>query len=398
MPVALFALAIGAFGIGLTEFVVAGILPQIAEDFGVDIPRAGLMATIYALGVFVGAPILTVLGSRVPRKTMLVVLSIIFTLGNIVTALAPNLSVALAGRVLTAFNHGTFFGIGSIIAASLVARDRQARAIAFMFSGLTFANLFGVPAGTWLAQLYDWRLAFWLAAAIGVSTAVSVALLVPPIKAGKAIELKSELRAFVDPQVLLAMAITVFGPAAFFTSITYIAPMMIEVAGFTEGGVARIMILFGLGLAVGNWFGGRFADRSLFGTLFVTLAAQAAVLLIFWLGADNSVVACVSVFLMAAFGFATCSPIQKLVMDRAASAGAPTMAASVNIGMFNLGNAIGAYVGGVTIAAGLGLASPNWAGAVLSLIALGLAVIAWVLTPERSYKGRVAQRSECCDA
>lgn len=397
MPVALFALAIGAFGIGLTEFVVAGILPQIAGDFGVGIPQAGLMATIYALGVFVGAPILTVLGSRVPRKTMLVVLSIVFTLGNIATALAPNLTVALAGRVLTAFNHGTFFGIGSIIAASLVAKDRQASAIAFMFSGLTFANLFGVPAGTWLAQMYDWRLAFWLAAAIGVATVVSVALLVPPIKAGKAIELKSELRAFVDPQVLLAMAITVFGPAAFFTSITYIAPMMIEVAGFTEAGVAQIMILFGLGLAVGNWFGGRFADRSLFGTLFVTLAAQAAVLFIFWLKADNSAVACISVFLMAAFGFATCSPLQKLVMDRAASAGAPTMAASVNIGMFNLGNAIGAYVGGVTITAGLGIASPNWAGAVLSLIALGLAVIACALTPARGYKGHVANRSACCD-
>lgn len=377
MPVALFALAIGAFGIGLTEFVVAGILPQIAADFGVDIPTAGLMATTYALGVFVGAPILTVLGARVPRKTMLIGLALLFTLGNVLTAMAPSLPVALAGRVLTAFNHGTFFGIGSIIAASLVAKDKQASAIAFMFSGLTLANLFGVPAGTWLAQTYDWRLVFWLAAGIGIATVISVAVLVPRIEAGKAIALRPELRAFVDPQVLLAMGITVFGPAAFFTSITYIAPMMIEEAGFTDAGVAQLMILFGLGLAVGNWVGGRFADRSLFGTLFVTLAAQAAVLLVFWLNADNGIIASVSVFLMAAFGFATVSPIQKLVMDRASSAGAPTMAASVNIGMFNLGNAIGAWVGGATIAAGYGLASPNWAGAILSLVALGLAVIAW---------------------
>ena len=377
MPVALFALAIGAFGIGLTEFVVAGILPQIAADFGVDIPTAGLMATTYALGVFVGAPILTVLGARVPRKTMLIGLALLLTLGNVLTAMAPSLPVALAGRVLTAFNHGTFFGIGSIIAASLVAKDKQASAIAFMFSGLTLANLFGVPAGTWLAQTYDWRLVFWLAAGIGIATVISVAVLVPRIEAGKAIALRPELRAFVDPQVLLAMGITVFGPAAFFTSITYIAPMMIEEAGFTDAGVAQLMILFGLGLAVGNWVGGRFADRSLFGTLFVTLAAQAAVLLVFWLNADNGIIASVSVFLMAAFGFATVSPIQKLVMDRASSAGAPTMAASVNIGMFNLGNAIGAWVGGATIAAGYGLASPNWAGAILSLVALGLAVIAW---------------------
>ncbi|MFP1680987.1 MFS transporter [Alloalcanivorax sp. C16-1] len=377
MPAALFALAIGAFGIGLTEFVVAGILPQIATDFGVDIPSAGLMATTYALGVFVGAPILTVLGAKVPRKILLIGLALIFTLGNVITALAPTLPIALAGRILTAFNHGTFFGVGSIIAASLVARERQASAIAFMFSGLTIANLIGVPVGTWLAQAYDWRLVFWLIAGIGLVTVASVALLVPRIEAGKAIALKTELRAFVDPQVLLSMGITVFGPAAFFTSITYIAPMMIQEAGFSEGGVARLMILFGLGLAVGNWIGGRFADRSLFGTLFVTLAAQAAVLLVFWLGVQNGIVASASVFLMAAFGFATVSPIQKLVMDRANRAGAPTMAASVNIGMFNLGNALGAWLGGATIAAGFGLASPNWAGALLSLVALGLTVIAW---------------------
>jgi MFS transporter, DHA1 family, inner membrane transport protein len=376
MPLALFALAVGAFGIGLTEFVIAGILPQIARSFDVDIPTAGLMATTYALGVFVGAPVLTVLGARMPRKIMLIGLAVIFTLGNVITALAPTLSIALAGRIITSFNHGAFFGIGSIIAASLVAPGRQASAIAFMFSGLTLANLFGVPAGTWLAQVYDWQLVFWLIAGIGLVTVVSVAVLVPPIAPGKAIALREELRAFADPQVLLAMGITIFGPAAFFTSITYIAPMMIEQAGFSEAAVARLMILFGLGLAVGNWIGGRFADRSLFGTLFVTLAAQAAVLFQFWFGAESGTVASASVFLMAAFGFATVSPIQKLVMERASRAGAPTMAASVNIGMFNLGNAIGAWVGGATIAAGFGLTSPNWAGAVLSLVALALAVLA----------------------
>lgn len=390
MPAALFALAIGAFGIGLTEFVVAGILPQIARDFGVDIPTAGLMATTYALGVFAGAPILTVMGAKVPRKTMLIGLAVIFTLGNVVTALAPTFPIALAGRILTAFNHGTFFGIGSIIAASLVAKDRQASAIAFMFSGLTLANLLGVPAGTWIAQVYDWRLVFWLIAGIGLMTIVSVALLVPRIKAGKAIALKAELRAFIDSQVLLAMGITIFGPAAFFNSITYIAPMMVEEAGFSDAGVAWLMVLFGLGLAVGNWVGGRFADRSLFGTLFVTLAAQAVVLLLFWIGVGNGAVASASVFLMAAFGFATVSPIQKLVMDRANRAGAPTMAASVNIGMFNLGNAIGAWVGGATIAAGYGLASPNWAGAILSLVALSLAVVAWA-SASREYSAVPAE-------
>ncbi|AUQ24844.1 MFS transporter [Dickeya zeae] len=380
MPIALFALAVGAFGIGLTEFVIAGILPQIATEFDIGIPSAGLMATSYALGVFIGAPLMTILGSRMPRKAMLILLAIIFTLGNLITAIAPTLAVAVTGRVITAFNHGAFFGIGSIIAASLVAPGRQASAIAFMFSGLTLANLAGVPVGTWLAQTFSWRVVFWGIAGIGLLTIASIALLVPHMEKGKAIALRAELRAFLDPQVVLVMGITVFGPAAFFTSITYIAPMMIEEANFSASGVAWLMVLFGLGLAVGNWVGGRFADRSLFGTLLVTLAAQGIVLLIFWVGVENPLIAGASVFLMAAFGFATVSPIQKLVMDRASNAGAPTMAASVNIGMFNLGNALGAWAGGATIAAGFGLVSPNWAGAILSFIALGLAFLAWQLS------------------
>lgn len=391
MPIALFALAIGAFGIGLTEFVIAGILPHIASDFGVNIPIAGTMATSYALGVFVGAPLMTVLGAKIPRKAMLISLAIIFTLGNVITALAPTLTIAIVGRVITSFNHGAFFGIGSIIAASLVAPGRQASAIAFMFSGLTVANLVGVPAGTWLAQAFDWRLVFWVIAGIGLVTVAAIASLVPPIEKGKPIALRTELRAFVDPQVLLVMGITIFGPAAFFTSITYIAPMMNKVAGFSDAGVAWLMVLFGLGLAFGNWTGGRFADRSLFGTLFVTLTAQGIVLLIFWVGAENQFVAGASVFLMAAFGFATVSPIQKLVMDRASHAGAPTMAASVNIGMFNLGNALGAWAGGTTITAGFGLVSPNWAGAILSFIALGLAFLAWL----SARKGFALHTSSC---
>ncbi|MFP1734743.1 MFS transporter [Lonsdalea quercina] len=377
MPIALLALAVGAFGIGLTEFVIAGILPQIAAEFSVSIPQAGMMATSYALGVFVGAPLLTVLGSRVPRKAMLIVLAVIFTVGNIITATAPTMQIGIAGRIVTSFNHGGFFGIGSIIAASLVAPGRQASAIAFMFSGLTLANLVGVPVGTWLAQTFSWRLVFWVIAGIGLLTIASIALLIPPIEKGKAIALRNELRAFVDPQVLLVMGITVFGPAAFFTSITYTAPMMVHEAGFSAGGVAWLMVLFGLGLALGNWVGGRFADRSLFGTLFVTLGAQGVVLLVFWAGVENQWVAGASVFLMAAFGFATVSPIQKLVMERASDAGAPTMAASVNIGMFNLGNALGVGIGGVVISSGLGLASPNWAGAILSFIALGLTLLVW---------------------
>lgn len=378
MPIALLALSIGAFGIGLTEFVIAGILPEIAKEFSVTIPKAGMLATSYALGVFIGAPLLTILGTRISRKTTLIISAGIFTIGNVITAISPTMEVAVLGRIITSFNHGVFFGVGSIIAASLVAPSRQASAIAFMFSGLTLANFLGVPLGTWLAQTFNWRLVFWIIAAIGLLTMFSISVLIPRMEKSKAISLSSELRAFVDPQVLLVMGITVFGPAAFFTSITYIAPMMVKEAGFSTNGVAGIMMLFGLGLAIGNWIGGRFADRSLFGTLFVTLIAQGIVLLILWSGVQNQWIAGASVFLMAVFGFATVSPIQKLVMERASEAGAPTMASSVNIGMFNLGNALGSWAGGAAIAAGFGLASPNWAGAIFSFIGLGLAYLAWL--------------------
>lgn len=372
----LWALAIGAFGIGMTEFVIAGLLSQIATDFGVGIPAAGNMATGYALGVFVGAPLLTILAGRIPRKTVLILSAAVFTLGNVITACAPTLGIALVGRVVTSLNHGTFFGIGSVIAALLVPPEKRASAIAFMFSGMTMANLAGVPAGTWLAQQLGWRAVFWLIAGIGVAMVVAVAWLIPQLDGGKATPVRQELRAFTDRRVLLAMGITVLGPAAFFTVITYIGPIATGLAAYSHHGVAFLMLMFGLGLVIGNWLGGRYADRDLFATLFLTLGGQGVVLVLFWVFAANPVVCATAVFLMAASGFATVSPIQKLVMDRAHAAGAPTLAASVNIGMFNLGNAIGAWSGGAAIAAGLGTGSPILAGAMLSFAALGLAFVA----------------------
>ncbi len=373
MPSALWALVIGAFGIGMTEFTIAGILPGIATEFGTTIPQAGLMVTVYALGVFVGAPVLTILGAGMPRKALLLALACIFTIGNLVTALAPSLSIALVGRVITSFNHGAFFGVGALVAMLLVPPHKRAQAIAFMFSGLTVANLVGVPLGTWLAHVTNWRVVFFVITGIGVVMIASLAVLLPHLEKGARPRISTELRAFADPQVLLAMGITVLGPAGFFTAITYIAPLAIEVAGYSEQGVALLMVLFGLGLVIGNWLGGRFADRSLYMTLYVSLALQGISLIILWLWADSAIILGLMVFLMAAFGFATVSPIQKLVMDRANAAGASTLVASVNIGMFNLGNALGAWLGGVTITAGYGLASPGWTGAILSFVALGLA-------------------------
>lgn len=375
MPIALWALAIGAFGIGTTEFIIAGLLPVIAQEFSVSIPVAGNLATAYALGVFVGAPALIILGARVPRKAMLIFLMLLFVAGNIITAVAPTLSIAIAGRVVTSMTHGAFFGIGSIIAADMVAPSKRVQAISFMFMGLTVATLIGVPVGTWIGQHFSWRVAFGVISLIGIVTVISVAALIPHQPRPENHNFAHEFNAFKNLNVLLAMGITILGPGAFFTSITYIAPMMTELAGYSHSGITWLMVIFGLGLFVGNQLGGRYADRALMPMLYVTLAAQAVVLFIFNYVAHSQILSAISIFLMAAFGFATVSPIQKLVMDKASAAGAPTLASAVNIGLFNLGNALGAWLGGVVIAAGFGLQSPNWAGGFLSVGALVLAVI-----------------------
>ena len=379
MPIALWALVVGAFGIGTTEFVIAGLLPAIAADFGVAIPVAAYLATSYALGVFVGAPLLIILGSRTAKKTMLVWLAVLFVIGNLVTAIAPTIEVAIIGRLITSLTHGAFFGIGSVLAAEMVPKDMRVRAIAFMFSGLTVANLVGVPAATWLGQQFSWQAAFYGIAAIGVVTVVAVLMLIPAAPKPKPQRIGHEFSAFRNPQVLLAMGITVLGPAAFFTSITYIAPMMTEVAGFSEGAITWLLMVFGLGLFFGNWLGGRYADRALMPMLYGTLLAQALVLFVFHFVASSQLASVVCIFLMAAFGFATVSPIQKLVMDKAKAAGAPTLASAVNIGLFNLGNALGAWLGGWVIAQGFGFSSPNWAGGFISLGALMLAIASGVL-------------------
>lgn len=392
MPVALWALVIGAFGIGTTEFVIAGLLPAIAADFGVPIPVAAYMATSYALGVFVGAPVLIILGSRTSKKTMLAFLAGLFVVGNLVTAMASSLEVAILGRVVTSLTHGAFFGIGSVLAAEMVPPQKRVSAIAFMFSGLTVANLVGVPAGTWLSQQFSWQTTFYAITLIGVVTVVGVVALVPATPKPKAQRIGHEFAAFGNAKVLLAMGITILGPAAFFTSITYIAPMMVEVARFPEGSVTWLLMVFGFGLFVGNWLGGRFADKALMPMLYGTLLGQGLVLVAFHYLAHIQVASVLCIFLMAAFGFATVSPIQKLVMDKAKAAGAPTLASAVNIGLFNLGNALGAWLGGLVIALGFGFTAPNWAGAMLSAGALALAIASGLLDRRHEISPEIALR------
>ncbi|MEU7485228.1 MFS transporter [Streptomyces sp. NPDC042319] len=400
MPLALLALAIGAFGIGTTEFVIMGLLPEVAADFGVSIPTAGFLTTGYALGVVVGAPLLAILGARVSRKRMLMLLMGLFVAGNLVSAVAPVFGVMLAGRVIASLAHGAFFGIGSIVAAGLVAPHKKAGAIAMMFTGLTVANVVGVPAGTFIGQSIGWRATFFIVAALGVLGLLGIAALVPADRrepareAGSGTNLRRELAAFRNPQVLLAMAMTVLGFGGVFAAITYIAPMMTEAAGYADSSVTWLLVLFGVGMVIGNLIGGKFADRALMPMLYVALTALAVVLGTFTFTAYDKVAAAVAIPLIGAFGFATVPPLQKRVLDQTADA--PTLASAVNIGAFNLGNAIAAWLGGMVISAGFGVTAPNWVGALLAASALVLAF--WSAALERRDRGAGGSRGRAADA
>jgi DHA1 family inner membrane transport protein len=369
MPIGLIALAIGGFGIGLTEFIIAGLLPQVAGDFAVSIPTAGLLISGYALSVALGALLLTALVTRLPRKTVLLGLTVLFIIGNLISAIAPTFGVMMVGRVVAALCHGAFFGIGSVVAADLVAPERKAGAISIMLAGLTTANVLGVPLGTLLGQHYGWRATFWAITAIGVIAFAGIAALVPATGTGSA-QLRGELHAFRRPQVLLSLAVTVLGFGGMFGAFTYITPMMTDIAGFTPGSVTWLLIVFGVGLFLGNLAGGKAADRALTPTLVLLLTALAVVLAALTFTAHAKIPAIITLLLMGGFGFAIVPGLQMRVLHFASDA--PTMASSANIAAFNLGNAIGAYLGGRTIAAGLGLTSPAWVGALLTVAALAI--------------------------
>lgn len=379
MPAGLIALALGGFGIGLTEFVIAGLLPDVAADFHVDAAAAGWLISGYALAVAVGAIGLTAAVTRLPRKTVLIALMVLFIVGNAISALAADYPTMLAGRLVAALCHGAFFGIGSVVAASLVDPSRKARAIAIMFTGLTAANVLGVPFGTLLGQQLGWRSTFWAITVIGVVALVGVAVLVPrgagtPADGAPAASLRSELRVFRSGQLWLSLAATVLGFGGMFGAFTYIAYTLTGISGFPAAAVPWLLILFGLGLFAGNAVGGRFADRSIDGTLLVVLAVLTVILGAFALLAAVPAAAIAALVLMGAFGFATVPALQLRVLRSADDA--PTLASGANIAAFNVGNALGAWLGGLTIAAGLGYASPLWVGAAMTLAALAVVAAA----------------------
>ncbi|UZF91830.1 MFS transporter [Bosea sp. NBC_00550] len=379
MPIALYALTVGAFGIGVTEFVIMGLLLQVSSDLGVSIPLAGLLMTGYALGVFVGAPVLTIATRSLPRKTTLLVLMAIFTLGNLAAALAPSFGWLMSARIVTALAHGTFFGVGSLVATSLVAPERKASAIALMFTGLTLATLLGVPFGSWLGLAFGWRSTFWAVTAIGLVAFVVLAVFVPAdrerVVPGS---LAEEFKVLTRPQVQLGLIMTVLGFGGIFAVFTFIQPILIELAGFSEAAVSPILLVFGGGLVVGNLLGGRWADKALAPALIGSIALMTVVMFASSFGFHSQIGAVIAAFALGAAAFATVAPLQMWVLQQAGGAGRG-LASSLNIAAFNLGNAFGAWLGGLVITQGLGYGAIAPVAAVVPLVALGLAVFAVAL-------------------
>src|SRR6266852_3215386 len=349
MPIAVYALTVGAFGIGTTEFIIMGLLLQVAADMHVGVSTAGLLISGYALGVFVGAPLLTLASRRMPRKAVLLALMAIFTLGNATCALAPSYGWLMAARVLTSLAHGTFFG---------------------------------VAFGAWLGLLLGWRAAFWAVAAIGVIAFAILAVSVPGHlgRDDEPTSLRDEVGVLARPQVLLGLAMTVFGFAGLFTVFTYIQPILTRISGFSQSAVSPVLLVLGAGLAVGNVMGGRFADRGLARALIGTLAVLAIVLGALGPALGTKIPTVLLVGLLGVAAFATVAPLQLRVLEKSGSAG-QNLASSLNIAAFNLGNALGAWAGGVTIDAGLGFAALPLVAAAITL--LGLALALWSVQLDR---------------
>jgi DHA1 family inner membrane transport protein len=381
MPLALFALTAGAFGIGTTEFVIMGLLLQVSADLHVSIAAAGLLISGYAIGVAIGAPVLTIATRRLPRKTVLLALMAIFTLGNIACALAPDYATLMAARVVTSLAHGTFFGVGAVVATGLVRPDQRASAIATMFTGLTAATLLGVPAGAWIGQHYGWRASFWVVTAIGVVALAVLARFVPRDAARMAPPpLRDELAVLARPQVWLGLTMTVLGFAGVFAFYTYVQPVLTRVTGLPESAVAAVLLLFGAGLALGNFLGGKLADRAPMRAVVGTLLALAAVLLMARWAMPTAWTAVAFIGVLGVVAFATVAPLQMRVLDQAHGAG-QNLASSLNIAAFNLGNALGAWVGGLVIERGPGLQGLGWAAA--GLTGTGLLLALWSQALER---------------
>lgn len=378
MPLPIFALAVASFCIGTTEFVIMGLLPEVAADLGVSIPAAGLLVTGYALGVVIGAPIIAIGTARLPRKPVLIGLAMLFVLGNLLCAIAPTYWTLMVARVITAFGHGAFFGIGSVVAASLVPKNQRASAIALMFAGLTLANILGVPGGTALGEAYGWRMTFFAVVVIGLISVAAIAFLVPagvapPGKGGIA----GEVKVLGKLQVWLAMIISALASGSLFAVFTYIKPILTDVTGVSVDSVTWILLLFGGGMTIGNIIGGKLADWKLMPTALGALIIMAAIHVAFAAGSTSAPLAILLIFLWGVITFVIVPPMQMRVVETASDA--PNLAATLNQGAFNAGNAAGAWIGGAAISWGVSYADLPLVGAAIALCAFGVALLSFTL-------------------
>ncbi|MFF4057571.1 MFS transporter [Streptomyces sp. NPDC001668] len=391
MPLALLALAVGAFGLGTTEFVMMGLLPDVADDLNISIPTAGHLVSAYALGVVIGAPLLAAVTARMSRRTVLIGLMGLFVAGNALSALAPGEHWLLAARFLSGLPHGAFFGVGAVVATGMVAPERKARSVSLMFLGLTLANIAGVPVATLMGQHLGWRATFLGVSAIGLAAIASLALLIPHDHAhAPAMGLRRELVALKSVPVWLALGTTVAGFGALFSAYSYITPMLTDSAGYADSSVTLLLALFGVGATAGNLLGGRLADHSLRGTLYGGLTSLVVVLAVFPVLMSAQWSAAVAVVLLGTAAFVTGSPLQLMVMEKASAA--PSLASSANQAAFNLANAGGAWIGGLALAAGLGVTSPALTGAALAVLGLGVAAIATLVDRRRASESPARER------
>jgi len=378
---AILALAIGSFGIGTTEFAPMGLLPNIASSLQVQIPAAGMLITAYAVGVLVGAPLITIAGRRLPRHLLLLAMMAIFTLGNVTAALSQSYAMLMAARVLTSLAHGTFFGVGALVAAMLVPPERRSSAVSSMFMGLTIATIGGVPMATWLGDLMGWRAAFGCISCIGVVAMAALWMALPRLPAESGAEIRTEIGALISLPVQMALLTTSLGAGAMFTLLTYIAPILQHLAHASPTLITTALVLVGLGFTVGNYVGGKMADRALNTTLVTALFALAVIMVAYPLTMGSPLAIGAATFLWGVASFAIVPPLQMRVMTVAA--GAPTLASSVNIGAFNLGNALGAVIGGIVLKAGVGYAAITPAGGMVALTSLLIVLAGRRLTANR---------------
>ncbi|MFS2156566.1 MFS transporter [Pseudomonas sp. Pseusp122] len=368
MPLALFALAVAAFGIGTTEFVIMGLLPDVANDLHVSIPSAGLLITGYALGVVFGAPVLAIATANMPRRATLLGMTLTFVLGNALCALAPNYAALMSARVITALCHGAFFGIGSVVAAGLVAPNKRAQAIALMFTGLTLANVLGVPLGTALGQFAGWRSTFWAVTVIGLIAVVAQMAWLPKEIPLQRTNLAAELRVLGKTNVLLAMAMSVMASASLFSVFTYIAPILQDITGVSPHGVTIMLLIFGVGLTVGSILGGKLADSRLLASLVGMALATVLIVAAFSQTSRSLIPAAITLFVWGITAFALCPILQLMIIDQAHEA--PNMGSTLNQSAFNLGNATGAWIGGLVVGSGVQLTELPWTGAALAMLTL----------------------------